>query len=208
MADDEPKSMDISKPGNKAPNKTSRPLISTHKMVQDPMVKDDKTESAGLDSDGEPIKKQVPLASTGKVIAPLNPDEVKEEDKTADASQENTEPEESTEEDKKTEPPEANPDAEAKEEAAIVDAVVDQATEDKHKDPGNQDVEDLEKKKLTDKMIEEKKYFLPIGEVTRRKQNKRALFVLIPLLVLVVLYMLADAGIVSAPFELPVEFIR
>lgn len=185
----EGKSMDIAKGGKITPDETSRPMIvENRKVVQDPMVNEpEKNEEA---SQAEPIKS--PL-SKPKTIQPLSTQ---------------SKPEEKT--DNSTDSSQGEAVAEDKKDAAVVDAVVEQAA---HKDGDqpseNEDLEEKRKQETITKLIESKKYFLPIGEITKHKNNQRAVGALIFLLMIIAgAYLAIDANVIPTSVNLPFEFIK
>lgn len=215
MADkpaDSKKVMDVSTKSS-APSETSRPVIVTKRqIVQDPMMKPATTDSS--EASGDPEKKPQKMASTGKTLQPLG---VLADDKNAEsddvpkdqAVEAEVDQEEPTTDDAKTKNTASEDDEtkKAKEEAAIVDAVANQAggkkkTEDEIKT-------DSAKQEAIAKLIEDKKYFLPIGEITKRKQHRQLVVVAAFIIVAVVGgYVALDMELVESPVELPFRFFN
>jgi hypothetical protein len=155
MPDEPPKSIDVTKSGGAEPQPTTKPIIVTNRpILKDPMVKD---------PDG---KEHQPVSATGKVVAAPaglvdKKTPVDMPKPTSDAANKPAV--------KPTETP-------ASSEKAVMDAV---AAKSAGKDkPAAQTEEEAKRQAQIDKLIEEKKYFLPIGQVTKRKKNIQLLIVL------------------------------
>ncbi len=176
---------DISKPNNTAPSATSRPVITTHNpILKDPMMKD--SSEPNRTDDPKPL-----TVSREKVIAPITEQTVTSE--AEDAKSTTASEDEAAEATKK------------ESEAAVVDAVAEQAGKKKKNESTK---EDMARKAELEKMIEDKKYFVPIGQVNRRR-NKRwfwATFILL-LLSAVAVYAAVDANILDLGIKLPYELI-
>lgn len=162
------------------PSPSARPIIVGHEpIVRDPMVKTEEVSEEAVAA--------VPSASK-RVIKPL------------DASEKPGEEPSSTDEQTDAQKEEAK-------DAAVVDAVAEQADLNKKKADGPTD-EDLKKQEEIEKVIASKKYAVSIGQVSRRR-NKRALVTVVMLLVLLAaFYFAADTGFVSLPFDLPIDLIK
>lgn len=192
------KSMDVMKPGATAPESSGRPIVVTNRpIMQDPMVKDTTEEKS--EDDNTPT----PTVSSGstKVIAPITPQELeKETDDPAAEKEEETGPDPEV----KTSVP--SPEEES-EQAAVVDAVV--ASAGNNQTPQQQDeIAQDERKQRVQKLIDSKKYVVPIGQVNRKKLHQQ-LAVLVVFLVLVGgVYVAADMGYVPLPFDLPVHIVK
>ncbi len=198
------KTMDVSKPGESTPDTSARPVLVTHRpMVQDPTVKDD-TKSQDKSVEDKPT-----MASRGsKVIKPVNDLESSPSDPEPDKPKESadsSEPEATT----KTEPSSETDSSKTPDskDSAVLEAVADQATEDKKKQNQLSD-EEKAKKEALQKMVEAETYFVPVGQVSRRRNRRAGLIILGILLMLVVVYLALDAGMVDSPFELPVDLIK
>lgn len=180
---------DVSKPNNSAPTPTSRPVITQHgPMMKDPMVATD------IEEEKQPKVETSETQNTigEKVIAPLNqpapeskkPDEApKPEKATEDISKDKNEAE-----------------------AAIVSAVAEQAGK---KKKGGLSKEETARQAELEKLIEEKKYYVPIGQVKHRRHKR--LFWTFFIFVLVLLagsYLAIDANLIDLGIELPYEFIN
>jgi hypothetical protein len=203
------KTMDVSKPGKATPDASSRPVIVTHKpMIQDPMVKSSDTPTDLPEKDDTPTSEKLTKTSN-KVIQPLTTDE----DNSKEAKSEESKPEDTQTKPDESVADEVKPDEDKVEEtptsdaAAEVDAVVDQAITDKKKDELSE--EEKRKREELQKLIKSKKYFVPIGQVTKRRKSRHTLLMLIGLaLLLVGIYALMDAEIIRVGFDVPFDFIK
>ncbi len=162
MAED--KFFDVAKPGKTAPDPTSRPIIVGHgeRIKQDPMVSDASTS--------KPVKEEPKIteskAAHEKVVAPI--------DEIADPK--------AKEEPKEEPKPEPEPKPEDKpSDSAAVEAVVEQAGKKKTKDAKANEVSEEEKarRKHIEKLVAEKTYFLPIGQITRKKNARNGLIAVV-----------------------------
>ena len=200
--------MDVSKPGKTAADATARPIITGHAMMKDPMVTEDTTPTEGVTeevatTETEEVKSVTP-STTHKVIQPLESaavEEVSESPVEAEKPSEQTDPvpEETKEEPKKEETTVSDD--------AVVDAVLDQVSD--KKEETKESEEEHKRQELVDKLVEEKKYFLPINQVHSRRNNRLALLVLGALLpVIVGLGLAADAGAINLGFKVPFDFIK
>ncbi len=187
------KTMDVSKPGRSTPDTSARPVIVTNRsIVQDPTLKDDsKDDSKQADKT---------FARGEKTITPVS--KITPQDSTTDE----TKPAETPA------PPAAASEKfdiakERAKEAAVVDAVADQATEDKKKQNKDSDAE-IARKKALEKLVADKKYFVPIGQVSRRR-NRRAVLVFVILLILIIGgYLALDAEIIKSSISLPFDLVK
>jgi hypothetical protein len=168
------KSMDVSKPENVKPDATSRPIIVGHKPMiqQDPMVSPAENQDTPPEVAENTEKKAT--SHSEKVVQP--PSVSADAAEVADPKPEEPEaksPEESDNSD------DAAP---VSDEAAIVDAVAEQAKANK-KNSGEPTEEDKKKQAEITKLIEEKKYFVPL-KVASHKRNSRLSMVFLVLLLL------------------------
>ena len=207
------KTMDISKPGKTTPDTSSRPVLITHRpMVQDPMVKDntapsdisDKKEEGSVvhgEKTIEPVTSQlVEDAESSEVSSEI--DEIKEpevldsiDDAKNNISVTNARPEKS------------ETDSEQAEEEAIVGAVADQATEDKRKDNKESDSEKAKQANIQ-KLIDDKTFFVKVGQVSRRRKRRILLAFVVVFAILVGGYLAVDAGLIKTSAQLPYDFIK
>lgn len=199
--------MDVSKPGKSPADATTRPIITGHEMIKDPMVTEDKAPMEGVTEDvpGSDTEEKPMTSPIGKkVIQPLSADEEKPEQTEEPAQEEKPEEEKAESSEEKSE--------EKKEEApvtedAVVDAVLDQVGD--KKEETKESEEERKRQEIVDKLVEDKKYFVPIGQVHKRRNNRIALLVLGALLpVLVGLGLAADAGAINLGFKVPFDFIK
>lgn len=198
--------MDITKP-NAAPESSSRPIIVTNRpLLQDPMM----TDAAPSADDDDAKPNPGPLAGSSKKIQPLA-DESSEETPSTDnesVTQETEDalvPEEAEDTDEKETEKESSPEDDDKAQAAVVDAVVAGST--KSTDQVADDIESARQEKVQ-QLIESKKYVVPLGQATKRKQHQQSVIMLVVLLVIVGVYLAADFGLIPLPFELPFQFFQ
>lgn len=212
------KSMDVEKPGTSAPDSSSRPIIvSGHPMVQDPMVSKEASPEPAVENESQP------KTHSAKIIQPLDQQKTEENmatEQVATDTTDNPAPEQTQQDSKEQEPKESedstdetakteSPKAETSE-AALVDAVADQADlGSKKKDSAQTEAEKARQAEL-ENLIAEKKYFLPIGEITRRRNNRRSILALFIVIIIAgaFVYLIADAGIVDFGFNPPFELIK
>jgi hypothetical protein len=192
------KSMDIQRPGTTEPDSSSRPIISSgRRAMQDPMVKEDEKKSEATGSakaEEKPIKTPEPKRAAKRVIAPIS-SPAKTEDKSPSAADTEDKPANTAEDDEKAK------------ETAVVDAVVQAAGSNKSQ---NESVEVVDEKRRQEAqvLIDSKKYQVPIGQVTRAKNNKRLAVFLVFLVIVAMAYIAIDAGLVAAPIELPIKIFN
>jgi hypothetical protein len=190
--------MDVSKPGKTAANATARPVIVGHRsIVQDPMV--NAAEEANPDVPKEEPAPTVTPAGK-KVITPISEPENPADE---EAVQESEQPAESAEQ--AAEAPVDSTDGESSE-TAVVDAVADQVGAKKKEEQLSE--EEKKKQEALDKLVAEKKYFVPIGKA-HHKSRKTAPIVLLVLLLLVAGGLAAvDAGVLDIGVDLPFDIIK
>jgi len=212
----EPRVMDVSKPGRSKPSQTSRPIIVGHgPMAKDPTVVDDKLDNEPTAVPGE--KPEITTAVSHKKITPLSDDEKPAEDdesKDEEAKDEKDEPAAKPDEDdaeaKKSEDKEdkdEKSDSDASDSGAV-DAIAEQAETKKQADKEAEAA--IAKQQENQKLIETKKYFVPIGhDSTKKGGSQKALIVLLVLIVLAAgAYLAVDAGVVKVNgFEVPYHIV-
>lgn len=194
------KSMDIQKPGDAAPDSSSRPLIVTSRpIMQDPMLTEtsDKPQPVAETTKEE----QKIVASPTKIIEPPKADSLNSDEAEPDV------PEDTDEKPLAPATDSIDPSSStASSESAVVDAVVNASpslsTEQKA------DEADEKRKQAAQVLIESKKYVVPIGQVSRARKNRRAVWLLLFLLLVATSYVVADMGLISLPFELPIDLIK
>lgn len=191
------KMADVTKPGKTTPNTTARPVIVGHKplLKQDPMVNGSSDEEVQEQAN----KEQLDTNHTAKVIEPLKEESPKDDE---------TKPEktDSTDDTKETENSTTDEDKPQSEEAAVVDAVAEQAGSKKKETELSE--EEKKKQEEINQLIEEKKYFVPIKIASHKRNTRSAVIAVIVLLVVAGIYLAADAGAIKLPFSLPFNFIK
>lgn len=181
--------MDVSKPGGTRADATARPIITGHEIMKDPMMKvlaSSDSEATEEPVSSEPEQKELAAPSvTHKVIAPLAT-----EDESEDSPKS-----------KKEETVEESSDS------AVMDAVLEQVDDKKVENWRNE--EEQKRAELVEKLVDDKKYFLPINQVRSRRNNRIILIIIAILLPLIVgLGLAVDAGIIKPGFTLPFDFIK
>jgi len=214
---DDKRVFDVEKPGKSAPDTTSRPVIVGHgPMMEDPMVHKQETV------DTYDTAAHRPSGSVGNVKQEMKIDQLADDKKTEPSTEKTSPVDEGTDVKKdddstdvdKTEVSETKQPKEAAEsqpssnESAVVDAVVDQAGAKKKE----QDVsdEELAKRAHIEKLIDEKTFFVKVGQVRRKRNTIRLLEVILLLLIVTIItgYVLIDAGIVQSNIKLPHKFLK
>lgn len=206
--------MDISKPGKTPASPSSRPVIIGHRpMVQDPMVTSAEENNTETTESDEVTPK---ITTTSKrVITPIS-----EAESTASSADENTEVAQEvesassdgaetqlsadTEESKISD----NQDASNDSEAAVVDSVIDQVDIGSKREAEQKAEEERKKQEALDKLIAEKKYFVPIGKTHKKTKNGIGLLTLFLAVVLISMLLAIDAGLLEVSFDLPFDFIK
>lgn len=191
MAEPKKPVMDVAKPGETAATANSRPIIlNKSPAIQDPMV-----NKVDEESKAEPAI--VAPSASRKVISPLGPE---------DSPTEVTDHAEQT--DKSTEPEPETPESQPKTDAEIeADEVSAKATE-KAADT-KQLEEDQKRQELVEKLVKSKQYFVPIGAVSKRRNNR----ILASILILVLLVFIGgvaaiDAELIDTNISLPFDLIK
>lgn len=186
--------MDVASPGKSKPDATSRPIIVTHgAIMKDPMMQAATVQTAKTVNDETGTADSQTSAQTShaeRVVRPPEPSAPAEApEKPADEPV--TMPDEPTSD-------EGN-------ESAIIDAIAEQAgSKKKTKD---QDSEQKARNEALDKLIQEKKYFVPIGQV-RKHHNRNAGILILVLIVIFVAGILAiDAEVLNLGLKLPFDII-
>lgn len=171
---------DIAKPGSTPADATSRPLIVTKSaMIKDPMVQTDDAVSS------QEVVVAPPSASK-KTIEPLT-------------SQEKTDTAADSEVKESSDTPDESSDASSTADTMVVEG--DSATKEQD-DAGKRQA-------IADELIQQKKYFVPIGAETRRRAGRRLIVVLLLIAVTSIAAVLAiDAGIIATNLQLPFDFIK
>lgn len=189
--------MDVSKPGKSAPSASSKPIIVGHRtVVQDPMVTaavDPEADSPEVGQETVPVAVVTSPSATKKVITPISdvPEAAAETEESAVANTENESVEQTSEDTS---------------DSAVVDAVIDQVGDKKNDNKVTE--EERKKQEHIEKLVVDKKYFIPIGKLTHRR-NLTVVWVLL-LIVIAAAGLLAatDAGMVDPGFDAPTNFIK
>ncbi len=186
--------MDVSKPGKSVPSATSKPIIVGHKpMVQDPMVTaDTNAEAVAPAAEEVEVPVAVSPSASKKVISPIT-EEKAEPDLVPAATEDTTT--ESTD----------NVVTES-EESAVVDAIIDQVGN-KNDAPSTSN-EDKQKYEHIEKLITDKKYFVPLGKVNGKKGHGFLFTAIVLFLIFIGLIAAMDAGVFDAGFDLPFDVIK
>lgn len=175
---------DIEKPGTTPAHATSRPIITSRApAVKDPMVSDDAAKTSA-----EPAR--FAPSVTKKKIVPLetNNDSVTKAAPTASETEAPSEPAEETPLPELTQ--QDVDDAAAAAQVAL-------------------SKEEQQQAELVAKLTEQKKYFVPIGAVSRRRTARVTLLLSIVLVMLAVGGVMAiDAGIIETNITLPFDLIK
>ena len=193
---------DVAKPGKTAPSSSSKPIIVTNRPVlKDPMVVED---DAAPDSE-KPVESEQALAvpSVSKVkLAPLSEDMKAAESAKADAKEQETDKAEgSAATDDVTQEPDLDDGEGTSDDAKKQAPETDEAAERKAS----------ERQAELDKLIESRKYFLPINQVERRRSKHYAVvgFIVIVILGLAWVDIALDAGLITLPgVKAPTHFFK
>lgn len=194
-----------------APKEAVKPVTKPAGNKKTLAVTDNSSTTKSSDKTGDELKdiNDAPSEESTKALeAAIQEDNSKDLEKPAKES-EAAEP-------TNTETSEDIPEAEAASEedpnkeqksGGLVDELAKQAADKKSKAKEEKELSAKEQK--INKLIEDKTYFLPIGEVTRKRKNRKSLVVfLILLIVLAGAYAAMDAGLIEAPIELPIDIIQ
>lgn len=189
---DDDKVMDVSKPGSGRIVSTSRPVVAPVSQIT---VKDTNVSPSVPES--EPTEPIAPSQSH-KVIQPLT------------QTEEST-PKADTYDKEEADKPEAETTAETSgaSDAAGVDELA-KAAESK-KLAAKEAEAQVKKDEELQKLIDSKKYAVPIGHDSSATKKKTSLWLTIAALVIALLaagYLLVDAGVIKADVKLPVEFFK
>ncbi len=172
-------------------------------------------DSIGDESTEEPTKEDEPEKPTEEAEPEKEPEQ--EEPKPEESSEKeetDTKTEESSDNDTKekseVKPKEDTLAQESSSDSAEVETVAATAQTESDKKMEKEAQELAAKKTAVDKLVTEKKYFVPIGEKKRRRNNlKWVLFLfLFILLAAGVAYLLIDAGIIKANIDLPYHIFK
>lgn len=202
MATPKKQVMDVAKPGKSTPSSTSRPLIVNHgNILKDPMV---TAEEPAKIPDNVAVVNDKPAAEeekttvavrTAKIIRPPQP----AEEEQATPKKDEPEPE------KPEEPAEPASPSQDTSDSAIIDAVAEQADA-KKKSKAEQDALKAQQEHF-DKLVAEKTYFLPIGQVRRRHNRNLLIGLLVILLLAGGAAAAVDAELLNTGIELPFDLL-
>lgn len=192
---------DVAKPGDTPVHATSRPVIvKRDAFMQDPMMAPAADESQPKSAD-KPSEAPAIAPTAKKVIKPLEEESELDAESAPKTESEKPEPTNT----KSEEAPDTSKDSVS--DNAVVDAVLDQVN-----NPATTaavDKETQERQALVTKLVQEKKYFVPLAAAQHQRNNKIAIIVLaafLPLLVGVVLAM--DVGVIETGVSLPFDLIK
>lgn len=214
------KIFDINKPGKTAPNSSSRPLIvSQRPILHDPMVSTDPDGTTSSQSNLSKAVKHTPsLPSERPKVVPVKVQENGSEHEPINqaSGQYNNTQEETENNSTRTSKTKAVKDSsgESVEPLDDEDNNSDIETPEKQAAADRQATKEheAEKAKLEaiDQLTKDKKYYVSIGKVKRRRGNRRALVVLILVIVLslVAVDLLIDAGIIRTSFKAPIHIFN
>lgn len=203
--------MDVSKPGKVPAEPSARPVIVGHKpMVQDPMVTSpeaDNPDEKQPKEDAQPISP----SSGKKVIVPLgeqaeNAPPSGEQD-AADTPEDTGSQQPAADEAKAEEQSETPESTDVISESAVVDSVVDQVDIGTKREEEQKAEEERKKAEALEKLIVEKKYFVPIGKTHRTSKKGIWVFTAVLLLIFIGLIGAIDAEVLEAGFSLPFDFL-
>lgn len=181
---------DIAKPGKSAPSATSRPLIVGRGLaLKDPMVSPSSEDAAPNDT-AQPVQ-----VTVRKVITPPSEKSAKKFETDNVENQSDAPAIEKTD----SAPVEQSS-------KAVVDALANQTAKHHQSQPSEEDIARMAE---LEKLIEDKKYFVPIGEVTRRRHAQQLLVAIIIFLILFAIggYLALDANLIETDIILPFDFI-
>lgn len=209
MADENnPKIIDVTKPGQSAPDASARPIIVSHRpIVKDPMV------SAGGKTDPD-TSSAIELVEGPSTIHAGNNIEPSAELKAQTEAQAKTKnPPVTTDKPKsdsavKSEDSKKEDEAPKSSDAAAVETVAGE-TQTK-KETEKLEAEEKAKQEALEKLIESKQYFVPIGQAKKASSSRVAVVLLIVIILAAVGFDLAvDAGLIKTDlFVPPIDLIK
>jgi len=149
------------------------------------------------------VEEVVPETAKGVDDSPAPADDAVAED-TTEVKSEDKEPEEDSKPDAKQEEPDT---ATSAEDAELVDELANQATA--KTDKARDEKATAERREKVEKLVANKTYFLPIGQVGR-KRSRRLMWVLLLLLLIIAaaVYLAIDAKLLPIHVTLPYEFVK
>lgn len=175
--------MDVEKPGTTPAPATSRPvIIGKGPAIKDPMVNETKSEEDSKHQPLPPAKK--------KTIQPITDDVSKEE------------------EPKQTEPSQAEPVANPDSNNELPSTGDTDQAEESTPEPKTSE-EEIKRQELVYKLINNKKYYVPIGAVQKKRAARSTIVLLILLVVVAAGAVLAiDADLIQTDITLPFDLIK
>ena len=210
------KVFDVAKPGKTAAGASGRPLIVGHRtLMQDPMVKDsddiDTPPTAPeIDTEDKPSGGAPTSTLSSKIMKPsptkVEPVNAKEPETKVEVETDGKPPSEEPESEPAAEdtapareeakPAEENAEASASSDSATVNTVAGQVAK-KQQDQKEQEAE-IAKTAEIEKLIDDKKYYVPIGEKKRKRSMRHILLGIVLVLVLgfLLVNVLMEVGII------------
>jgi hypothetical protein len=226
--------MDVAKPGKTTPDATTRPIIVNHgEMIKDPMVNTGSEVSGASGEHDVPDKAPTPRVAKSiqplslsspeskpresedsdtdeKASAEVDADAAKAEDVTIGdkpTSEDEEKPPVPTESSIDSDTKDIEPPGDDSDDAAVVDAVADRAAQGKKQK--EEDKETLARREVVNKLVVEKKYFVPIKPPARTRNGRMLAGIVIALLVLLAGgYAAVDAQLLKPGFDVPFHFLR
>jgi hypothetical protein len=186
---------DVVKPGETPADATSRPVIVKHRSIaKDPMVASPNPSQLSTDENIASTKDEKKEGTPHKAakIDPLTMSKPANNEEKAPESEDAKETD--TAEDDSKQPSLGT---------AAVDVLADKAVKSKKDNKAER-----EKQELIAKHIEEKTYFAPIGQISKKKAELRGLLLVSLILTVAGLYVAVDANLLLENIELPFEFIK
>ncbi|MDB5163528.1 MAG: hypothetical protein JWS12_145 [Candidatus Saccharibacteria bacterium] len=233
MADEPKKVFDVSSPGKAKPDATSRPIIVSRPIVKDPMMAPEApTPAADMvptkamaekpESDEPGIKKvgitikpssatieavkdsQTTESTTPEEVIPTAEPVVAEDQATIapEMPEAQTPPEQPVEKPTPVETTETSGLADETE-ASIA---TEQAS--KTKDQEKVDAQDAARQEVGQKLVAGKQYFVPIGQISRKRTRMLVILLILLLLVVVGGYLAVDGGLIKTSLKLPLDLIK
>ena len=213
MATEETKKvMDVAKPGTSTPDIGSKPMVIGHKsMASDPMVA--QTKSVELPKEEAPqlteATKVTITPPNNDLKADDNAENIEEKSKITEPVETETQPEESEKGKEQEVKEESQPDADK-------DKAAENKEEDDKKTPEAKKAEEdkaaadkaLEQEEHLQKLIEEKKYFVPIKQAKNTSARTFLVsFVIVAIIGVIIVVALIDAGVLDLGIKLPFNIL-
>ena len=201
------KTFDISKPGKRSPDTTSRPIIVTNRsIVKDPTLR--RAEETVSDLEVSYVKKSEAQALVSNQAKTIKPPVTRDEEDNTQEPKKESEPEltEDTEEGKKDDQQAIDED---KQELPSENQDLDPSQAEKKKQH-QQSQEEKVHQAMVEKLVAEGKYTRPIGQVKRRRNTRKLLLLLLVILIVGVIAgdLLIDAGVIKTNTNPLVDLIK